>query len=70
MKLSGTLKSPSLKVFYRSRANTLVCARRILWENVLEDLTNKKFIQSCRSLSGEGNGEPLLSVVIPEGTPV
>lgn len=30
----------------------------------------KKCIQSCRSLSGEGNGEPLLSMVIPEGAPV
>lgn len=48
--------------------NTWGCARAILWKNVLGDLTNKKFIESCRSLSGEGNGEPLLSMVIPEGT--
>lgn len=56
--------------FYRLRANTWVCARQLLWKNVLEDLTNKKFIPSCRSLSSEGNGEHLLSMVIPEGTPV
>lgn len=50
--------------------STYAHARRILWKNVLEDLTNKKFIQSCRSLFGEGNGEPLLSMVTSEGTPV
>lgn len=29
-------------------------------ENVLEHLTNSKFTEVCRSLSGEGNRQPLL----------
>lgn len=29
-------------------------------ENVLEDLTNTNFIEVCRSVSGEGNEQPLL----------
>ena len=40
-----------------------------LVENMLEDLSNSKFIGVCRSLSGEGNGQRLLlSVVISEVT--
>lgn len=39
-------------------------------ENVLEDFTNTNFTEVCRSLPGEGNGQPLLlSMVISEVAP-
>lgn len=48
-----------------------ILAKENFVENVLEDLTNTNFIEGCRSVSGEGNEQPLLlSMAISVVTPV